>query len=84
MRGNTYSRDHIKYSPKSHEMWAFSFDEMVKYDLDAMINYVLKNTSQPDLYYIGHSQGTLTMFSKLSRNPDFHKKVILLNCYCLY
>jgi len=75
MRGNTYSRDHISLNPKSHEFWKFSFDEMVKYDLDTMINKALKTTNQSSLYYAGHSQGTLTMFAKLSRDPDFHQKI---------
>jgi pimeloyl-ACP methyl ester carboxylesterase len=75
MRGNTYSRDHVKLNPKAKTFWRFSIDEMIKYDLDAMINLALKVTNQSSLYYVGHSQGTLTMFAKLSQNPDFHKKV---------
>jgi len=75
MRGNTYSRDHVSLSPKSHEFWDFSFDEMVTYDIPAMINTALKTSGQDSLYYAGHSQGTLTMFAKLARDPDFHKKI---------
>uniref|UniRef100_A0A0K0EJA2 Lipase n=2 Tax=Strongyloides stercoralis TaxID=6248 RepID=A0A0K0EJA2_STRER len=75
MRGNVYSRQHEKYSTFSRKFWRFSWDEMAKYDLDAMINYILDVTGQESLYYIGHSQGTITMFSKLSEDKIFQKKV---------
>ncbi|CAI4231345.1 unnamed protein product [Auanema sp. JU1783] len=75
MRGNTYSTNHVSLKPKHDAFWKWTWDEMSKHDLDAMINYVLNVTGQPSLYYMGHSQGTLTMFAKLSQEPEFSQKI---------
>ncbi|XP_020909772.1 gastric triacylglycerol lipase [Exaiptasia diaphana] len=75
MRGNTYCRRHVNYSVHSDEFWDFSFDEMAKYDLPAMINYVINTTSQPYLYYAGHSQGTMIGFIEFGRNAELIKRV---------
>ncbi|XP_015920104.1 gastric triacylglycerol lipase [Parasteatoda tepidariorum] len=77
IRGNTYSRKHVKYSPKSREFWDFSFDEMAEYDLPAMIDFALNVSGQNELYLIGHSQGTTTSFALLSSKPEYNKKVKL-------
>ncbi|XP_053441082.1 lipase member K [Nycticebus coucang] len=76
-RGNTWSRKHLKLSPKSPEYWAFSLDEMSKYDLPATINFILEKTGQEQLYYVGHSQGTTIAFIAFSTNPELAKKIKL-------
>lgn len=53
----------------------FRWSEMADYDLPAMIDRVLNLTGQESLYYLGHSQGTLTMLSKLSKDRYLNKKV---------
>ncbi|XP_059058794.1 lipase 3-like [Achroia grisella] len=56
-RGNKHSRSHISLSPSCAEFWDFSWDEIGRYDLPAMIDYILNATKQDQLIYIGHSQG---------------------------
>ena len=53
----------------------FSFDEMAKYDLPAMLEHALKTSGQKDLYYVGHSQGTMIAFIAFSQNQTLAKKV---------
>ncbi|CAF3419845.1 unnamed protein product [Rotaria sp. Silwood1] len=70
MRGNYYSRAHVKYNPDhDEEFWDFSWDEMAKDDLPSMINYILNVTKYTQIGYIGHSQGTLIAFTEFGR-PD--------------
>ncbi|XP_067129270.1 uncharacterized protein [Centruroides vittatus] len=77
-RGNTYSRKHVKYSPRDKEFWQFSFDEFAKYDLPAMIDFALNVTNQSQLYYVGHSEGTTVAFALLSERPEYDKiKVVV-------
>jgi lysosomal acid lipase/cholesteryl ester hydrolase len=75
MRGNRYGLTHIKYNTSQDEFWDFSFDEMSEYDLTAMIDYVLDKTGQSNLFYVGHSQGTLIKF--INSNPIYLNKIKL-------
>ncbi|KRY57618.1 Gastric triacylglycerol lipase [Trichinella britovi] len=71
VRGNVYSRRHVSLHPKSQEFWAFTIDQMAIYDLPAIINFVLNETSAPSLHYAGHSQGTTIGFILFSERPTW-------------
>ncbi|XP_010331600.1 gastric triacylglycerol lipase isoform X2 [Saimiri boliviensis] len=74
-RGNTWARKNLYYSPDSVEFWAFSFDEMAKYDLPATIDFIVKKTGQKQLHYVGHSQGTTIGFIAFSTNPKLAERI---------
>ncbi|XP_066475589.1 lipase member M-like [Tiliqua scincoides] len=74
-RGNIWSRNHQTLSVQQEEFWAFSFDDMAKYDLPAVVNFILQETGQQQIYYIGHSQGTAIAFIAFSTMPELAKKI---------
>lgn len=77
-RGNTYSRNHTKLNPDEQPFWKFSWHEIGYYDLPAMIDYVLNQTGQDQLIYVGHSQGVSSAFVMLSERPEYNEKIALL------
>lgn len=74
-RGNTWSRKHKNLSVSQDEFWAFSFDEMAKYDLPASIDFILNKTGVKQVYYVGHSQGSTIGFIAFSQLPELAKKI---------
>ncbi|XP_010863056.2 gastric triacylglycerol lipase [Esox lucius] len=74
-RGNTWSRRHVTLRPDQNEFWQFSYDEMAKKDLPAVVNHILKTTGQDQIYYVGHSQGTTIAFIAFSSMPELASKI---------
>ena len=66
-RGNTYSLANRKYDPKkdSKKFFDFSWQDMAKDD-SAVIDYIVRQTQQPKVAYVGHSMGTTQMFYALA------------------
>ncbi|XP_022112190.1 gastric triacylglycerol lipase-like [Acanthaster planci] len=75
VRGNVYSKRHTHLSPDSDEFWDWSWDQMAEFDLPAMVDLALEVSGQDQLYYVGHSQGSLMAFAELSRNKELEKKI---------
>lgn len=73
-RGTTYSKRHTQFSPKDRNFWKFSWDEIAKYDVPAMVDYALWKSKNKQLYYAGHSQGSMVMFAKASKISYSGKK----------
>ncbi|XP_034472788.1 lipase 1 [Drosophila innubila] len=78
-RGNRYSRKHRKYHPLMRQFWDFSFHEIGVYDIPATIDYMLdRSKGYKQVHYVGHSQGTTSVFVMGSERPEYMKKVKLL------
>ena len=72
IRGSQFSRSHLDMdSTLNSDYWDFSFDEMAKYDLPAIINHIRQRDNVQKVHYIGHSQGTLIFFLAYMNNPEF-------------
>ena len=54
-RGNKYSTKHLNPDLTKNEYWDFSFQEMAKYDIPAVLIYVSKLSNNQKITYIGHS-----------------------------
>lgn len=74
-RGNTWSRKHVSLDPKQKKYWQFSYDELAKKDLPAVINFITKTTGQEQIFYVGHSQGTTIAFIAFSTMPELASKI---------
>lgn len=68
-RGNTYCEDHIDPSISKKKFWEFSWDEMAKFDLPAMLTHVMAVTGQNRFHYVGHSMGTLSYYTACNYHP---------------
>ena len=75
-RGNTYSRNHTFLDPEHTKsgFWDFTWDEMARYDLPAMIEFVLEFTEEEELFYAGHSMGTTSFMAMHKYRKDLAAK----------
>ncbi|KAK8270073.1 hypothetical protein V6Z11_D11G168800 [Gossypium hirsutum] len=80
-RGTKYSRGHTSLSSNDSAYWEWSWDELVQYDLSALVQYVQYKTGQK-LHYVGHSLGTLialAAFSEQGKLINMFKSAALLS-----
>ena len=48
---------------------------MASKDLPTVIDYIKQNTSVSQIYYTGHSQGTMIAFAGFSKNQELAKSI---------
>uniref|UniRef100_A0A8R1UWT9 Partial AB-hydrolase lipase domain-containing protein n=1 Tax=Pristionchus pacificus TaxID=54126 RepID=A0A8R1UWT9_PRIPA len=72
-RGNIYSNEHV--DDNNDNYWNFSWHEMGEYDFPAMIDYILEVTQRPNLFLVGHSQGSHAFIIATNHYPEIQRKV---------
>lgn len=79
-RGTTWSRKHTLLDPDKDQKkyWNFTLHEIGLFDVPSIIDYILKETQQPQLHYIGYSQGSQVFFAMASERPGYIEKVRLM------
>lgn len=79
-RGSNYSINHKTLKPFGNrsdrrKFWSFSQHEIGYYDIPATIDYVLQQSEQTKLHYVGHSQGSTAFFIMASERPEYNEKI---------
>ncbi|KAH9306951.1 hypothetical protein KI387_011355, partial [Taxus chinensis] len=65
---------------KMQEFWDWSWDDLVAFDVPAMLHFVHHMTQQP-IYYVGYSQGAMSGFAAFTNNEiaSIVKKAAMLS-----
>ncbi|UIZ29912.1 hypothetical protein KXD40_002895 [Peronospora effusa] len=74
-RGNTYSSNHVKYTTDDDAFWDYSWEDMGKFDLPAMIKYVRKMSGRKTISFVGFSEGAIQAFVTFSEDQELAKSV---------
>ncbi|KAG6595988.1 putative lipase [Phytophthora cinnamomi] len=74
-RGTTWSKEHKEYSTDDERFWDFTWEDMGKYDLPAMIKGALSVSGRSTLSYVGHSEGTTQAFVGFTHDQELAKSV---------
>eukprot|EP00475_Leptophrys_vorax_P009789 TRINITY_DN1648_c0_g1_i1.p1 TRINITY_DN1648_c0_g1~~TRINITY_DN1648_c0_g1_i1.p1 ORF type:complete len:389 (+),score=102.66 TRINITY_DN1648_c0_g1_i1:27-1193(+) len=75
-RGTTYGDTHVSLTVTDAQFWKYSFDELAKNDLPAIIQHVLQVSGKAQIAsLIGHSEGGTVGLAALSTYPAVYNKV---------
>ncbi|BBN15650.1 lysosomal acid lipase/cholesteryl ester hydrolase [Marchantia polymorpha subsp. ruderalis] len=65
-RNTRWSHGSSKYKPEEKAYWDWTLDELAAFDVPAFVEYVYNKRGGSKIFYIGHSQGTLTLMAGLT------------------
>lgn len=74
-RGSIFSRRSLREPINDKQFWGYCIDHHGSEDLPTMINFVLKETQQEQIIYIGHSMGATALFIMCNLHPNMTSKI---------
>ena len=74
-RGNLHSRKHLYLTEDQEEFWDWSANEMVHFDIPALVSQVLNLTECKKVQIVGHSQGGTITVAALALFPALRNKI---------
>ena len=75
VRGTEDNLVHRSLSPDDPEFWNFTWDDVARYDLPAMVDLVKKQTGKEKIFYIGYSNGATAMLQALA-DQELNQKLV--------
>eukprot|EP00999_Lentomonas_sp_LEN2_P002631 NODE_509_length_1414_cov_98.146076_g475_i0.p1 GENE.NODE_509_length_1414_cov_98.146076_g475_i0~~NODE_509_length_1414_cov_98.146076_g475_i0.p1 ORF type:complete len:294 (-),score=24.12 NODE_509_length_1414_cov_98.146076_g475_i0:36-917(-) len=70
--------EHKEVHSRHEKFWDWSLDDLARYDMPAIVDFVLHKTGRDSVSWIGLSQGNAQAFIGLSSNKELAKKVNLM------
>ena len=74
-RGSIFSRRCQREPINDERFWGYCIDHHGSEDLPTMINFVLKETRQTQIIYIGHSMGATALFIMCNLHSNMSSKI---------
>jgi len=69
--------EHDSLHPSQDAFWDWSVDDLAKYDVRCIVDYVLGQTGQSKVAWVGMSQGNAQAFMAFSTNKALAEKIAL-------
>jgi|SRR5690606_2681312 len=70
-----YGQNHCERTIHDDSFWDYTIDDLILYDFESQIKYILNHTGQEKIAYIGQSQGAAQVFGGVCVHPHLTKHI---------
>ncbi|CAI5526558.1 unnamed protein product [Closterium sp. Naga37s-1] len=75
-RCTEYSPRHVTYTTEQWQYWDWDFDQLVQFDLPAVLRVITTVTGSPKVHLVGYNQGAMLPFALASTYPEYTRQTI--------